>query len=533
MPLNIVERFLQVAERVGTRTAVEVEGKSISYTDLRRAAESVAMTFAHLNATPGVPLTAVFAYRSISAYVGVIASLLRGHGYVPLNRTFPVERTRLMLNLSECSELVVDAESAKQLPELLKDFSHRMVIVCPEPIDWRAARREFPQHVFVSGEQLEHGEGWNVPTVAADAIIYLLFTSGSTGKPKGVMVTHANVGHYVEYISERYSITEHDRFSQMFDMTFDLSAADMFVAWSNGACVCCPDAKTVVAPGRFIRDARLTIWFSVPSTGIFMKRLGMLKAGSYPGLRVSMFCGEALPVEVAHGWREAAPNSVVDNLYGPTELTIACCAYRWDGEKSKTESELGCVPIGDPFPDMDVMIADEKLAKVVDGNDGELLMAGPQQAKGYWGDPIRTDRAFVIPPGQMKRFYRTGDRVVRRPGGPLVYLGRVDHQVKILGHRVELGEIEAVGRELSNVAGVVAIPWPQTPAGANGVELFLECERVDTAMLLAGLAKRLPAYMVPRRVHTLTRFPLNVNGKYDRLELKNRLDRGDASGVGT
>jgi non-ribosomal peptide synthetase component F len=198
-------------------------------------------------------------------------------------------------------------------------------------------------------------------------------------------------------------------------MTFDLSAADMFAAWECGACVCCPSEKTLINPGRFINDARLTIWFSVPSTAVFMKRLGALKAGTYYNLRVSMFCGEALPVEVAKAWAEAAPNSLVENLYGPTELTIACMYYRWDSTYSLTESVYGVVPIGEPFPNMLPLVVDQSLNGVAPGEEGELLMTGPQLSLGYWRDPGKTAAAFVIPPGCSEVYYREGPNALFGP----------------------------------------------------------------------------------------------------------------------
>ena len=120
--------------------------------------------------------------------------------------------------------------------------------------------------------------------------------------------------------------------------------------------MCCLGKKEMIKPGRFIKEAQLSIWFSVPSTAVFMKRFGELKPGSYPGLRLSLFCGEALPVDLARAWSDAAPNSVIENLYGPTELTIACTAYRLDGAQSSVECEQGLVPIGVPFDGMEAMI---------------------------------------------------------------------------------------------------------------------------------------------------------------------------------
>src|SRR5262249_32982781 len=161
---------------------------------------------------------------------------------------------------------------------------------------------------------------------------------------------------------------------------------------------CCPPPSTLINPGRFIAESGLTIWFSAPSAGVFMRRLGSLKPDSYPTLRWSLFCGEALPVEVVEHWQAAAPNSGGENPYGPTELTLACTLYRWDPASSPAESELGVVPIGYPYPDMTPLIVDESLREVEPGETGELLMTGPQVALGYWHDEEKTTAAFVVPP---------------------------------------------------------------------------------------------------------------------------------------
>ena len=198
------------------------------------------------------------------------------------------------------------------------------------------------------------------------------------------MVAHRNVISFVDYIADRLEVTERDIVSQMFDLTFDLSAFDMFVSWERGACVCCPSQKTLINPVQFIRGNGLTIWFSVPSTVSLMKQMGLLKPGAFPSLRLSLFCGEPLPVSCADAWLRAAPNSILENLYGPTELTIACTSYRWDPERSPAESELGIVPIGFPYRGMNVLVADKDLNEVNPGAEGELLMNGPQMSLGYW-----------------------------------------------------------------------------------------------------------------------------------------------------
>jgi amino acid adenylation domain-containing protein len=426
-----------------------------------------------------------------------------------------------MLERSKCRSLIVDAGSEPQLDGLLDNIAIPLVIICPDRADVTEPKAKFPSHRFIGANELADAEQWCPVDVTADSIAYLLFTSGSTGQPKGVMVSHANVLHYLDYVTKRYGFTSNDRVTQTFDLTFDLSAHDMFVTWESGACLCCPTQKQLIKPGGFVNDAQLTVWFSVPSTAAFMRRFGVLKPGMYPGLRLSLFCGEALPVKIVRHWALAAPNSIIENIYGPTELTIACTAYRWDNTKSPDECEQGIVPIGQPFDGMRALIVDEQLRQVEHGSDGELLMAGPQLSLGYWQDEKKTRQAFVPVAGRNGTYYRTGDRV-RRPAmnEPLVYLGRLDNQIKVLGHRVELGEVEAAVRQVSGVEGVVALGWPATESGANGIEVFLEIDSFDTKALLSQLKGKLPVYMLPRNVLVLRRFPLNANGKYDRKALQ-------------
>jgi amino acid adenylation domain-containing protein len=519
--------FLRSAAQYPERPAILADRKHVSYKELREHACRIAATIQSHPDHSAEPLTAVFAYRTPTAFAGVLGSLLAGNGYVPLNRTFPAQRTQVMFERSGCSSIVVDAGSLPQLGPLLHSSHKSVLVLLPDVTDVEPFRKQWPTHRFVGSLDLEPAVRWREPNFVPDAIAYLLFTSGSTGIPKGVMVAHRNVTSFLGQMVDRYQVTEKDRFSQMFDMTFDLSVFDMFVCWERGACLCCPSQKSLISPGRFLRDMELTIWFSVPSTAAFMKQLGMLKPGLYPSLRFSLFCGEPLPVASASAWLEAAPNSIVENLYGPTELTIACTLYRWDPLHSPSESELDIVPIGYPYAGMKVLVVDENLKEVRPGQDGELLMNGPQMSLGYWKDPEKTKAAFVVPPGKNDVYYRTGDRV-RRPidKGPLTHLGRVDFQVKILGHRVELGEVEAAVRRACGLDVVLAVGWPVTASGFGGVEVFVEGPKTDIDQVRCTVAAELPDYMVPRRVHFVTKLPRNANGKLDRKAILKMLDDG-------
>ncbi len=520
---TLLTDFLQSCEKFPNCAAIEVEGQQTTYQHLENRVKSLGATIRRALPSTEVPLTAVLGYRSQTAYAGILGTLMAGHGYVPLNPTFPIDRTKLMLERSMCRSLIVDARSQLQLQKLLSGFPLPLVIICPDQKDVTELAKKLPKHQVIGAAELADAAEWKPRNIHVNSIAYLLFTSGSTGQPKGVIVSHANVLHYVNYVTKRYGIKSSDRLSQTFDLTFDLSAHDLFVTWGSGACLCVPTQKQMIKPGAFINDARLTAWFSVPSTAIFMRRLGELKPGLYPNLRLSLFCGEALPVDVVCDWSLAAPNSVVENIYGPTELTIGCTSYRWDNRTSPGECEQGIVPIGKPFADMEALIVDEDLREVATGCEGELLMNGPQLSHGYWCDDEKTSRAFISIAGRNGTYYRTGDRVRRSAADkPLIYLGRLDNQVKVLGHRVELGEVEAVVRSLCGVDAVVALAWPNS-SKADGIELFLEAEKFDTESLMKQLKTKLPYYMVPRRIRTLPRLPLNPNGKYDRKTLQSIL----------
>ena len=517
--------FFRRAAESPHRPALEVDGVALTYGELAARARAIAAALLEHGGGAGLPLTAVLAHRSATAFAGVLGALARGHGYVPLNPGFPAARNRAMLDRAGCEALIIDSRAAAEVSSLVEGLDRELLLVLPDEEAVEPYAREWAPHRVVGARELRAGEALEPLPVRPSDPAYLLFTSGSTGAPKGMAVTHANVRAFLDAVAQRYDFTEGDRFSQTFSLTFDLSVFDLFVAWECGACVCCPTEKSLLNPAQFIRRSKLTVWFSVPSIALFMRRLRVLKAGSFPTLRWSLFCGEALPAEVAREWSEAAPNSAVENLYGPTEATIACTAYRRDAGRSPEESELGIVPIGHPLGEMSTLVTGDDLCEVRPGDAGELLLSGPQVVQGYWNDEEATARAFVSVDGRS--YYRTGDRVRRPAGdGPLRYLGRLDDQIKVLGHRVELGEVEAAIREETGLDAVVAVGWPRTSAGAAGVAAFISGTRVDVGALRNRLARRLPTYMVPRELRVLPDLPLNANGKWDRGALIRLLDEG-------
>jgi len=332
------------------------------------------------------------------------------------------------------------------------------------------------------------------------------------------------VAHYLRYVSERYSISPDDRFSQMFDMTFDLSVHDMFVCWTNGACLCSVPQASLMAPARFIREKQLTVWFSVPSVIMLLQKMRMLKPASLPSLRLSLFCGEALLASWADAWQTAAPGSLLENLYGPTEATIAISHYRWK-PGSSAHCVNGIVPIGHIFSTQKGCIIDSDRKLVAAGAAGELCLAGSQVTGGYLNNPAKTREQFITLGEEGETWYRTGDLVLEDEDGCLQYLGRLDNQVQVRGHRVELQEVDHVLREASKNDLSVAVAWPVDGGHAEAIYAFICGSESDGDGIIDFCKRRLPEYMVPRRIFMIEEMPLNVNGKIDRGALAKLVEK--------
>lgn len=523
---GLVTGFVKSVEAHDRRPALEVGESVLTYAELAARASDLAATIRTFK--PGTqPVGAVYGYRSVAAYAGVLGTLLSGKGYVPLHPHFPPARTRYMLMLSGADTVIVGAEAAAKLDQVLEGIDRQLLLICPDTTDVSPFRERWNKHRFVGAGELVRSGKLVVPDrVNTDACAYMLFTSGSTGQPKGVPVSHGNVGSYLEYISKRYDITPEDRASQAFQMTFDVSVHDLFTTWSHGACLCSIPHRQLMAPARFIQDKRLTLWYSVPSVIMFLSRMRMLKPGMFPTLRMSFFAGEVLPAGLASQWQAAAPNSIVENLYGPTEATITITHYRWTPD-SMARCLNGNVPIGTVFSTQKAAVVDENLRPVPDGRPGELCLSGSQVARGYLNAPEKTASQFVhLPGGGDAIWYRTGDRVIRDPDGCIHYLGRIDLQVQIRGYRVELQEVEHVVRRAAGTELAVAVPYPVRDGCAEGIHVFI-CGRADDVVrkrVLTECGRRLPDYMIPRSVQFREMMPLNSNGKIDRDVLASSLE---------
>jgi acyl-coenzyme A synthetase/AMP-(fatty) acid ligase len=268
-------------------------------------------------------------------------------------------------------------------------------------------------------------------------------------------------------------------------------------------------------PG-FVAERRMTVWFSTPSAISLIRRMGGLAPGALPSLRWSFFAGEALRASDVEDWRAAASSSVVENLYGPTELTVTITGHRWDPATSPALCVNGLVPIGAVHPGHDHLLVTPD--GEIDDTEGELCVTGPQLTTGYL-DPADDTGRFLERDG--RRWYRTGDRIRVRPGGELVYLGRLDSQVQVMGWRVELAEVEHAVRGCPSVEDAVAVP--RTADAGTELVVFYTGQRTAPTELARQLRRVLPAGMLPRQYRHVDELPLNSNRKVDRGALARSL----------
>lgn len=515
--------FLNSVRQYGDKVGLIVGNQSYTYARMHEIAGRWAACL--VDGSQELPRrVGIFAYRSEVSYIGTLASILAGAAFVPLNPTFPIHRTRTLLERADVGALIVDRASLPQLRVMLADVDRKPAILLPDVMG-DSLNEKHGSPIFNADDLAAERPLSGLPTLSLDDLAYLLFTSGSTGVPKGVPITHRNVRAFLDFNLARYALSPDDRLTQTFDQTFDLSVFDMFMAWESGACVCSMQPVELLAPAPFLKRHGVTVWFSVPSVAVRLIQRGALLPGSMSTLRWSLFCGEGLTRATAETWQAAAPNSIVENLYGPTELTIACSSYRWDPNISPGECVQDLVPIGRVFDALSHMVINEDLQLLGDGVTGELCVGGDQTSPGYWHEEATTEARFFTRTGAdgiSRRFYRTGD-LVRQLKGQYIYVGRMDQQVKIGGFRIELGEIETALRG-AGCAEAVALPWPNAFRPIGIVAFVCGPTVGDHAspgedQLLYRVRELLPSHMVPRSVLRIDQMPLNVNGKIDRNAL--------------
>jgi D-alanine--poly(phosphoribitol) ligase subunit 1 len=352
-------------------------------------------------------------------------------------------------------------------------------------------------------------------------LAYILYTSGSTGRPKGVMISHGNVRNYIDWAADCFAIGATDHILGTAPFYFDMSVFDIFCSLKAGASLCIAKEDLLLFPeklARFIEAEGITVWKGISSLLMYMERAGIVKVGRMPSLKKVLFGGEALPTRSLIRWMEAFPEKTFFNVYGPTETTGISLYYPVEripaGEKER-------IPIGKPGKGAKVYLLNDDGRPVGQEEVGELCIAGSGLGRGYLNDEDKTLQAFIthsIYPGGP--IYRTGDLAFCREDGNFEFIGRKDRQVKIMGYRIDLFEIEEAMISLEEVEEAAVIFTSSLEKKLDElVGFYVPRQDLTPAVLADRLRKKLPVYMVPKRLVRLDRMPRCSRGKISRQEL--------------
>jgi D-alanine--poly(phosphoribitol) ligase subunit 1 len=496
MGTSILSRFVECSTQFPDAPAIFIDDRSYTYGELSGLCSAICALLKAHEVKKG-DRVGIFTENNIYTYASLLGILSCGAGYVPLNCDTPVERN---------TGIIADAGIKVLLYTEKEDKARELSLASGS-----ACR---PLNNRITPNQ---GKLAPVDQVHSD-LCYLLFTSGTTGKPKGVPIYYRNLAAFLDMMLEsgRYDFNSNDRFLQMFELTFDLSVFSFLVPLSVGASFYPIPRKEMayLEVADTLETREMTVALMVPSVINFLKPY--FQEINLPKMRYSLFCGEALYHETLSSWAKCVPYAKIENLYGPTEATIFCLRYEWQRGEPPHPQSKGIVPIGRPMEGMDAFKINENSLD----EEGELCLKGEQVTLGYWNNPSKTAEVFGTTK-DGKKFYRTGDLCKIDQDGNFLYMGRIDTQVKIDGHRVELEEIEFHARVFCGDKQVIAAV-NTSEAGFHLILLFIESGNDLKKGLKEHLKKHLPDYMIPKEIITVSRFPLNSNGKTDRKALINK-----------
>ena len=492
----IHQLFEEQVEKTPDALAVVFDTEKVTYQELNQRANQLAHHLKNLGVGTEV-LVGICVERSIEMVVGLLGILKAGGAYVPFDPNYPQERLSYMLADSGVEVLLTQRSLLESLPQ------NQATVVCLDT-DWGTIEQQ-------SQDNLDVG-------IYSDSLAYVIYTSGSTGKPKGVMNTHQGIHNRLRWMQDAYQLTSSDRIVQKTPFSFDVSVWEFFWALLTGARIVVAkpeghkDSNYLV---NLISQQQITTIHFVPSMlQVFLQEPDLKKCSCLK----RVFCsGEALPFELTQRFFSKL-ECELHNLYGPTEAAIDVTFWQ-----CQPQENLQIVPIGRPIANTQIYILDSCLKPVPIGVAGELYIGGDGLARGYLNRPELTNEKFIQNPlcdSKSERLYKTGDLARYLSDGNIEFLGRIDHQVKVRGFRIEPGEIEAVLNTHPQIQQVLVIAREDIPGNKRLVAYIVASDKLLTTNELREFIKqKLPEYMVPSVFVTLDTLPLTPNGKVDRKAL--------------
>ena len=495
---NILDYLEETEEKYRYNTAVSDGEESLTWHELIVMAKKTGCGISRIT-QPGSPVPVMMEKSPITLAV-MLGAVYAGCFYVPVNPDNPPERLEKIFQTLESEIIIADRKSREFL---MSQNSSCKIILAEELLQ----------------EDVNAGRLAAIREKSRETdILYGLFTSGSTGTPKAVAVSHGAVLRFIGHFTEIFGISQEDVIGNQAPFDFDVSVKDIYSSVMTGADLVLIPKEYFSTPPRlldYLCERKVTTLTWAVSALTLVSSLKGLKYRIPEHVDKIMFSGEAMPPKQLRMWQEALPNARFVNLYGPTEITCNCTYYPVvrmyeDGEK---------IPIGNAFPGRKVFLLDEEDHEIAAfGRQGEICVAGESLAQGYYRNEEQTKKQFVMYPvsgGEPQRIYRTGDMGYYDEEGRFVFAGRKDFQIKHMGHRIELEEIESAMNAVESVQRSCCIFHEEK----NRITGFYMGE-IEPAEIRKKLKEKLPVYMVPPKLIRMQVMPLNKNGKTDRGYLK-------------
>ncbi len=501
MKANVTYWLDETADRLPEKTAFVDEHKKITFRELRMQAMALAtrMIEKKLFRKPVV----VYLEKGVDVLVSFMGAAYSCNFYSPIDIDMPASRVNKILEVLQPSLVITTA----RLREAFAGYAYEGEYLLFEDAVVSKVEEEMVNAARMRGIDTD--------------FLYVLFTSGSTGIPKGVTINHRSVIDYIDWVTETFAITEEDSFGNQAPFYFDNSILDIYSTIKSGATTYIIPKNLFAQPVpllEYLKEKRINTIFWVPSALIVVAKLKAFRNVDLSDtLRRVLFCGEVMPNKQLNTWRRFLPDVLYANLYGPTEITDACTYYIVDREFADDEP----LPIGIPMANTDILVLNDRNEPVEGDEIGELCVRGTSLSMGYYNNSEKTREAFVqnpLNPCVPETIYRTGDLVKYNAHGEIIYLSRKDFQIKHMGHRIELGEIETAVSSLEEIAMCCCLYDEKR----QKIVLFLE-EPLERAYINEKISGLVPEYMLPGKVITLEKMPINANGKIDRVKLKELL----------